>query len=168
MKISPLSQETKTIAPPNIFPLFARYQRLATGQELTQAIQVYLPTMCPEYMLCTCLCRSHHFTCVVERTPAHPEEVPSPTGPSQTHTHLCCHPQITQAVVTRAHLATRTPPNNPYNHITPYATTINTQNKQLNTPQFIPKMPKICGTVHKTLMVTSSLMHPSTYPNSNT
>ncbi len=51
--ISTLSWETKTIAPPNIIPLFTRHQRLVTSQKLTQAIQCYLPTMCPKYILST-------------------------------------------------------------------------------------------------------------------
>ncbi len=165
MKISLLSQETKTIVPPNIIFLFTRRQRLAIGQELTQAIQVYLPTMCPKYILSMPLCHSHHFTRMVERTPAHPVKVPSPTGPSQTHPHPCCHPQMT---VTQAHLAMRTTPNNLYNPMNPYATTIDTQNKQLNIPGFIPKMPEDCGIIHETLMVTSLSMHTPTCPNLNT
>ncbi len=135
--ITMLSWETTTIAPPNIIPLFTRHQRLATCQKLTQAIQGYLPTMCPKYILSTPLNQSHHFICMEKRTPAHPVKVLSSAGLSQTQPHPCCHPQMIHTVITRAHLATRTTPNNLNNPMNPYATTIDTQNKWLNIPQFI-------------------------------
>ncbi len=166
--ITTLSWKTTTIAPPNIIPLFTKHQRLATGQKLTQAIQGYLPTMCPKYILSTLLRQSHHFICTEKRTPAHPVKVLSSAGLSQTQPHPCCHPQVTHTVVTWAHLEMRTTPNNCYNPMNPYATTIDTQNKQLNIAQFIPKMPEDCGIDDETLMVTFLLMHHLTCPNSNT
>ncbi len=108
--ITTLSWETKTLAPPNIIPLFTRHQRLATVEKLTKAIQGYLPTMWPKYILSTPLCWSHHFICMEKRTLAHPVKVLSSAGLSQTQPHPCCHPQMTHTVVTQAHLATRTTP----------------------------------------------------------
>jgi hypothetical protein len=111
-------------------------------------------------------------------SPLHPHGEGDPGTPCEssifswfftnTTTHPCCHPQMTHMVVTQAHLATRATPINLYNPINPYATTIDTQNKRLNIPPFIPRIPEDWGVVHKTLMVTFLLMHHPTCPNLNT
>jgi hypothetical protein len=77
-------------------------------------------------------------------------------------------PTDKHTVVTQAHLAMRTTPNNLYNPMNPYATTIDTQNKRFNMPRFIPEMPEDCGVDHETLMLTFLLMHHLSCPNLNT
>jgi hypothetical protein len=149
-------------------PFICKTLKTSNQPKLNQAIQVYLPTMCPKYILSTPLCQSHHFICMEKRTLAHPVKVLSSAGLSQTQPHPCCHPQMTHTVVTQAHLATRTTPNNLYNPMNPHETTIDTQNKRLIIPQFTPKMPEDCGAIHETLMVTFLLMHHLTCPNLNT
>jgi hypothetical protein len=60
-------------------------------------------------------------------SPLHPRGGEDPSIPCESSTSNWSFTQMTHTIVTQAHLATRTTPNNPYNPMNPYTATIITQ-----------------------------------------